>query len=566
MGPKRPPYFLIDLVMVVALAGILVGMVVGFARIVGIFSSEYVTPRGQAFEAIRTLLLAWAGLVVWLLVWFPMRALRSAPACRDCGRRFFVRKRQVGAALCTFCRQRYLDPGTFRREQLKGGRLIFVFLVIGMMAPMVLGSNLLEARTGWGREVTLAIAALITAAAFITAIIILLFGIALNRRRRLNNPERLLKYARKCAGKAGTLVSAGALTLWYSGTDDPGPMLSAQWDEIWQRFAALFGEAPARLPLRLFSFEKRDAFVAFLYQRASDCANLDGAFLQGTRIAGLSTELVPYRLSDVQGTAGMMAVYDALECFKRLTAPSWLGLGLAYCLGKDQIEGTAGRLNRKLMAALARGELLDARISFDPRPALVAKLFGGWYQNRNFRTMSVMSFRSWSVVDWLCGAASDNDRRERFCAFVRDLRANELWEPIFERHFGYGFVELLERWRESVIERGIGQHEPAPPPIREALLTRAVPTALDSTARYRHRVQAIRSIGTAGYLTGSDALIALLRGGDPVLRDEAIWSLEAISGQVLGDSPDRWTEWWQDAARADMAGTSPNAVLNASGS
>ena len=52
-------------------------------------------------------------------------------------------------------------------------------------------------------------------------------------------------------------------------------------------------------------------------------------------------------------------------------------------------------------------------------------------------------------------------------------------------------------------------------------------------------------MGQAGYALGADTLIGLLRSDDEIPPEEVVWSLEAISGLVLGDDPDRWTAWWQ---------------------
>ena len=85
---------------------------------------------------------------------------------------------------------------------------------------------------------------------------------------------------------------------------------------------------------------------------------------------------------------------------------------------------------------------------------------------------------------------------------------------------------------------------PPPPPIREALLGRVIPTVMDRGAKVMDRILAIRDMGRVGHLLGADSLIDLLRDGDAALKEEVVWSLEAISGRVLGDDVEPWSSWW----------------------
>jgi len=83
--------------------------------------------------------------------------------------------------------------------------------------------------------------------------------------------------------------------------------------------------------------------------------------------------------------------------------------------------------------------------------------------------------------------------------------------------------------------RGIGSHVPPPSDICEALLERVIPIVLDHDADQLERIQAIREMGRAGYILGSDALIELLGDHDEIPAEEVVWCLESISGLALGD-------------------------------
>ena len=172
----------------------------------------------------------------------------------------------------------------------------------------------------------------------------------------------------------------------------------------------------------------------------------------------------------------------------------------------------------------------------------------GWYDHRNFRRFAQFDAQSWSLVEFLGGQASPEERRRRFRAFLHDLQAKAPDEEVFERHFGHGFGPLLDGWREWVLGQGIGSHEPPPPHIQEALTERLIPLVRNPQARIMDRIQAIRDMGRVGYVLGADTLIDLLQDGDQTLKEELVWALEAISGLAWGDDPDRWRAWWDDLA------------------
>ena len=170
----------------------------------------------------------------------------------------------------------------------------------------------------------------------------------------------------------------------------------------------------------------------------------------------------------------------------------------------------------------------------------------GWYDHRSFERFAQFNAQSWSLVEYLGGEGAPEERRGRFRAFFHDLNAKAPDEEVFERHFGHGFVPLLDGWREWVLNQGIGSHEPPPPHIQEALTERVIPIIRDPQAKIMDRIQAIRDMGREGYVLGADALIVLLRDGDEILKEEIVWALEAISGVTWGDDPDRWRTWWDE--------------------
>ena len=55
-----------------------------------------------------------------------------------------------------------------------------------------------------------------------------------------------------------------------------------------------------------------------------------------------------------------------------------------------------------------------------------------------------------------------------------------------------------------------------------------------------------------GYVLGADVLIDLLKAGDEILSQEALWSLEQISGHRWGREIDHWEAWWDRLPEAAL--------------
>ena len=215
-----------------------------------------------------------------------------------------------------------------------------------------------------------------------------------------------------------------------------------------------------------------------------------------------------------------------------------MGIANVVAYGGDEME--LARLNRKMLAALSRGTSLGTADLFHINPRSIITLVRDWQDFNNFSRYNQLIFQSWSVVQFLC---SEEERLERFRAFLRERTTKAPIEEVFQRHFGYGFEIVLERWRSWVLDRGIGLHGPPPPDIRDALLERVIPIVQDHGADGLERIQAIREMGRTGYVLGADALIEVLAKDDQIPAEEIVWSLESISGLALGDNVERWEDW-----------------------
>jgi hypothetical protein len=206
-----------------------------------------------------------------------------------------------------------------------------------------------------------------------------------------------------------------------------------------------------------------------------------------------------------------------------------------------------------MKAALAGGRALAAADLFPPRPAgEFLKQIRTQADHQVFVRMTQFREQSCSVLEYLAGPLAPPERLGRFRSFLSDLKSNGSQEAVFQHHFGFGFDALLEEWRAWVLNQSLGDDPIPPPEIRAAILERLVPAVSDRSKKASDRIQAMRTLGSAGYVLGADALIAVLHEGDDRFTATAAWALESISGLAWGRSADRWEEWWsaRDTAAA----------------
>jgi len=426
-----------------------------------------------------------------------------------------------------------------------------VLLIVGIVAGFILW-DLVGLRLGVSYWIALPLVIVATVvglpAAFIVAVFLVLVSVSEVRARRLKSEPCVLARARKASGEEGEVVRHGPLTVWYSGSTNPVPLLMEQMEATRSRFESLLGrETGSTFPLRILCFRKRSAFGAFLKPFVANILNyfktVDGIYYSRPhRILTLCAEEVPYSILNPDQTARVLfCLYFFLETSPANPPAAWLQWGISKALGSD--DDDRARLNRKMVASLSRGTAIASDL-FKLNSKDLVKLLKSWADHRNFERYQQFSAESSSVFEYLGGKQAPAERRDRFRAFLNDNQSKEQPEEMFQRHFGFGLAGLFESWREWVREQGIGTFAPLSPHIQDGLLNRVIPLIEDRQAKREDRILAIRTIGMEGYVVGADALIGLLRGDDAIPREEIVWALEAISGMTYGDDQDRWTAWW----------------------
>jgi hypothetical protein len=367
---------------------------------------------------------------------------------------------------------------------------------------------------------------------------------------RMSSPGHALSVARASAQEEPTEHTLGLATVFCFGTDDPTALLGDAMDVVRRRFAKRVGEPIENTrPLRFFVFRKRAAFEQFVKRSLLNAGDLDGLYIPwSTRTIAITTETPENHLSDLPRVVRTLVSYFYLDAYRNCPSPIWLQAGIANELACGGDIAELSRLNRKMLASLCRCTDLQAAEFFDIRTATMIRLVNGWQDHAKFTHYLQLTRQAHSVVEFLCGDRSPEARRSCYRSFVREVRVGKLQETTFEKCFGFGFGELLDQWRQWVLDQGPGIVVPPPAHVRDALRERVIPTILDEGAPVMNRVQAIREMGRAGHCLGADVLIDVLGTGDERLIEAATWALEMISGLDLGPDESRWRDWYRDAS------------------
>lgn len=504
---------------------------------------------GQALQADWPMSVIYPLGVALLFASSIMRPRARSPRCESCGRRFFRARNREPSGLCPACRNAKVSPEQRRRLATQGFIIIICLLLLLSFVLVYFFAGFMQARPGGLAYLIIAIGL------SVILFVVCAGGMVLRllvRMRRMSNPAYALKVARACARELGEETTFGPVSLYVFEASDPTLMLKCQWEICQRRFETLIGE-PLEVdrPLRFFVFGKRNSFDAFFRWAFLYVSNLDGMFVPWSRATiSITTEFPAYRLADLERITRVLLTYFNLDCYRKSPSPSWLQIGIANVVASGGDEMEPARLNRKMLAALSRGDSLETADLFHISPRSIVKLVRDWQDFDSFSRYSQLIAQSCSVMEFLCSKA---ERLRSFRAFLREPTKKSHIEEVFQQHFGHGFEILLEQWRLWVLDRGIGSHGPPPHDIRDALTNRVIPIVEDEGANTLERIQAIREMGRTGYALGADALIDLLGTDDQIPPKEVVWSLESISGLALGNDIEKWTDWF-DHLPSDATG------------
>ena len=474
--------------------------------------------------------------------------------CQSCGRSWFRSRAQETQSDCQHCRMAKLSVSD--RQQAQGRAYLKFVLWCFAITVLLLWpfSTIVGIELGpfafFGVVVGLFVSLMVV---FIAVVV--LWSIA--RQRWIGLPGRALATARECAGERGKSTSVGRIAVYTFGQNDPSAMLKAELETCRKRFAAFVGDAiEIDRPLEFFAFGERSAFDHFFQRAFLFVSNLDGAYVPwATPSIAITTEYPDFRLPDPERIVRLLFGYYLLDSYKRCKSPGWVQLGVGNAIAHGGDRDDLARIQRRILPSLSRGTALDTAAFFTDNQRVLMRQIRDWRDHSNFAALTQRTSQSASVMEFLCGRDAPMDGRERFRRFLREIDAKNAPEETFRSHFGYGYDDLLVRWRDWVLKRRVGSHTAPPPHVRIALTEILLPIVHDGHADVSERIHAVREIGRAGYLLGTDTLIAELADGSAIPTEELVWALESISGQVLGDDPAAWAKWFDrlpDPALSDI--------------
>jgi hypothetical protein len=464
--------------------------------------------------------------------------------CELCGRSYFPTRTRAPGELCPTCRTAKLPQEQRRRLAILGFVIITILLLLSSFVLLWPFSGLIDAQLGSTAYTIMAICLAVVMVALFVAAMIVRFLIG---QARMSRPWHALSVARASARQVGLEIDFGSVTVHVFGQVDPTLMLKGQMETCKKRFESLLGQSlEDDRPLRIFVFAKRNAFEAFLRKALLFPGNMDGMYIPwSTATIAITTEVPSYRLTSTDKVVRCLLSYFFLYTYVKRPTPLWLQMGIALHLACGGEASELARLNRKMLAASSRGTLLGTTDLFHAEPRAMIKLVRDWQQHDNFTRYTQFASQSWSLVEFLRG---HDEAGQRFRSLLENLGPQASLEELLQQQFGYGFDTLLDHWRQWIARRGIGYHDPPEPEIRDILVEGTIPAALALDASPLDQIQAIREMGKAGYVLGADALIKLLGEDDEALREEVVWSLEAISGLALGHDRAQWQRWFDGLA------------------
>ncbi len=443
----------------------------------------------------------------------------------------------------------------------QAGVLLFWLVLAGVLLGITFADTAADLLSvgHWVAVAIIVLAFLFGFPALFVAVFVLLFW---RRNRRLRSEAYEFGLVRKVAAPAeGAVVRFAEVTAWVAEPDDHPPLLRDAHEAARARFAALFpalAERPPE-PLRVVCFESKYHLEQYGRKLGLPLESLEGVYLHGRPRRVLAhAEVVPRRPTDPARLLRTLFAHAFTTHAKGFLMPTWLGMAVSQVIGGEGDRGLLRRLNRKVLALRARPGPDAVEWVFHTRAWRMGAWLRAWRDFETYTRLARLLTYGRSLGEFLGGELATPERRGRFRAFVTELGRRDDAERAFERHFGHGFDRLLHDWGAAVEALGVGEHDPPPPHIREALLNRMAPLVEDDRADPWERVRAMRVMAEAGYPLGADALIRVAEteaGADalggvqeaphPVLRREAVSALELISGLAAGEDARHWWEWWK---------------------
>jgi hypothetical protein len=468
----------------------------------------------------------------------------SERTCEVCG--LIIPAKRPAPPVCPNCASLKRSQHETAKEQRKSTRSTIYTLVV-WIGLSVFGIGAITRAMLNARDWTGLLPALILPVAILLiAFLLIRLMIRSSKMSKLLTGEGLLANARRCAGEDGTVAQNGPIRIWYSGPEDPVPILRDELAAARRRLETLLGDTDFPDPeISIVCFHTRDAlgrFHATIFPGTDVAKHVAVHLPRPWSVITVCTEERPDHLRPWPRTVGGL-IELALLGERYVAFPGqWVQSGIAEALGNCGEEARLVQLNRRMIMALSAGTAWSEEL-FTMGGTKFIRMATGAKDLQSALRAEQFTDQAWSVIEYLCGERTPHPEKDAFRAFLKDKDSRTRREESFFRHFGFGFGSLLEGWRQWVLDQGIGGHEAPPPRARQWLINHVLPVIRDRAAPPKDRIDAIREWRTAGFVLGADTLIGVLRNPGDIPKAEVVWALRMVSGMAWEDDPGRWQAW-----------------------
>lgn len=374
---------------------------------------------------------------------------------------------------------------------------------------------------------------------------------------------------RQIAGTPGRLLPRGGTLFWFAAPSPYEAEVGPIFDEVAARTRMLFGTQSLRRTETLVAWLDRQCDLdAFLGRHVPIAAVVPNVWSARTAVVCEETALRNFG----RPTSALRAAVALLFSIRirRGLLPGWVAGLVSRQLCQDE-ESPA-----ELRAAIRRMKVLLARRpDWNPRVVLLRPdaqrrdLWLGLEEAAAWREVQAEIDFLATLGPLLFGPQAPPQRREKALAWLRALRRKDDPVATLERALGVSLNELLGEWRESIDRGDALAYDAAPPERLRQLQLLTARRIADRTQPAAERARAVRCLGGTSYAGAAGVLIELLADPRCEFREEAIRSLENLSGRTLGDDLAAWRAWWDslrdEEVRWQSAGQRAQAGLAASG-
>lgn len=477
--------------------------------------------RNAFFEA----LLFSAGFFGWAVVWGLMRRRRPKTDAAS-----LVQETDAG-------RER-ARPKQFV-FQITVARLVVMLVVAGMLMAIpvtLLASVSLEG--DWTALLMVLGKALLLGPIILFALVLLLL---LVKKKILHTHGAELRRAQGIARAAGRTAQFGNITAYFFGA----PTLEAHFEQdlatVRGRLETLLGDLAEAPDVPAFCFASQDEFNVYLARKTPLSAVYSPPWWCRQLIL---CERPGHSIADPRELLRMLLGYLLLWNHKGFRTPYWItSVVNAYAVYGDDAAHLAA-VHRRLAVEFAREETLTP-LPLELDDKQYVKLVMKRDQREPLRTTLLYSDICASLAAYLMG---DAQRRRRFGEFLQGLTRRDGVEEALRRDYGCGVEQLFQDWlawfRQGIAEGSLdtSTYETPTESERQQIVEDVVPLVLNPDVDLDLRCRAARNLA-GGSLLGAEVLIGLLADAPDELRQDAMWSLEAIAGRRLGEDPAAWRSW-----------------------